>query len=185
MVRDHAEGNLAVSRVRLPGDCLNAQDDRPEQVAAKHVRLIYRRREHSLQAAAEVNVSLRERGKRTVFLLLELHEDGIADLEEAPTVAIGVAVPAERGIVLHPGELVEEFRVRAAGLQGGIFSGGPNRDHQFFDDGYAKIRPPDIPFCQDSSTTLIGSPSPARMSSQIAIASSSRGSAPSPAKTEM
>ena len=86
---------------------------RIKHVNQEDVRIVECCRREALEPAAEIYISLWQFFKAPVRLFNELHEDRVADFNEATAVAIGVAFGTELHIVLRA-EVVENFRIRSA-----------------------------------------------------------------------
>ncbi len=125
MLGDDAEragGGRIVRTIRLAGTLRDRLDQRQKGIRFKNGLLPLHDRGHAFEAHARVDVLLRERRKRAVRPLIELHEDVVPDLDEPSAVAVGVADGTERGVVGGTG-IVKNFGVRTAGT--GLAGGTP------------------------------------------------------------
>jgi hypothetical protein len=114
VVGDDAHGERLVL-VGAPRQLLEPLDDGSEQADPEDVGRVDGGGGDALEPAPVVDVAARQRleaGLRAAVL----HEDGVAELDEPPAVAVLVAVRAVGGVVLDVREEVEDLGVGSAGL---------------------------------------------------------------------
>src|SRR3989344_4728056 len=93
---------------------LEELDGFAEDVGRKDVAFIIDGSEDTLDAAAEIDIPLRQLAERALLLNV-LHEYRIADLHEAAAVAVGMTFGAGLKIVFRS-EIIEIFGIRASWL---------------------------------------------------------------------
>ena len=117
VVGDHSHRTRLVL-VALARQFLELLDDRPQQPDPEDVAAVHGRGGDAREAAAVVDVAAGqwlESGLGSAVL----HEDGVAELDEPPAVAVLVALRPVGGVVLDVGEQVEHLGVGAARLPHG------------------------------------------------------------------
>src|SRR5204862_6902240 len=98
---------------------LDLQSSPVEHVDPENIGIVDKGRSHTLETAAEVDVGCRQR-LESLFRLLVLHEDVIADFKKTSAVAVDVTRlvlecrPLMQSVVRA--EIPEHLRIRTAGL---------------------------------------------------------------------
>src|SRR5262245_63202708 len=102
-----------MAAVRLVGELANAGEQRLKCVDLENSLEPAERHQRAFEAHTGIDIALRQLLKPAVRGLVELHEDVVPDLDEAPAVAVRMAGFAERRVVRSI-SVVEDFRVGAA-----------------------------------------------------------------------
>src|SRR6478735_2261187 len=117
VVGDDTHG-VRLVRVGPAGERLEPLDDRAEQADPEDVGGVERGSGDALETSAVVDDPTRERLEAGAGAAV-LHEDGVAELDEAAAVTVRVAAGAVGRVVLDVREEVEHLGVGAAGLADG------------------------------------------------------------------